>query len=167
MELPKRKPTRLRNYDYSTPGAYFVTICAQNRRCVFSDIILGTIHESPEKACVYIKFSTLYNRVRAKPSRNFAFCILHSALKRITLAVVLFFCSFSGNPGEGSLRKTIHRIVLLPSCAFLSIGVSHSAECDRGFAPCPHKLLKKFDQNFIGWIFCEFYVKIFFTAVMK
>ncbi|MBR3588514.1 MAG: transposase [Clostridia bacterium] len=47
MELPKRKPTRLKNYDYSTPGAYFVTICAGNRRCIFSDIIVGAIHESP------------------------------------------------------------------------------------------------------------------------
>ena len=47
MELLKRKPTRLRNYDYSKPGAYFITICAQNRRCIFSDIIVGAIHESP------------------------------------------------------------------------------------------------------------------------
>ena len=47
MDLPERKPTRLKNYDYSSPGAYFVTICTQNRRCVFSDIIVGAIHESP------------------------------------------------------------------------------------------------------------------------
>lgn len=47
MELPKRKPTRLKDYDYSTPGAYFVTICTHNRRCLFSNIV-GAIHESPE-----------------------------------------------------------------------------------------------------------------------
>ena len=35
MELPKRKPTRLNGYDYSTPGAYFVTICTQNREQLF------------------------------------------------------------------------------------------------------------------------------------
>ena len=35
MELQKRKPTRLYGYDYSTPGAYFVTICTQNRECFF------------------------------------------------------------------------------------------------------------------------------------
>ena len=29
MELPKRKPLRLPNYDYSAPGAYFVTICTR------------------------------------------------------------------------------------------------------------------------------------------
>lgn len=31
MEFPKRKPTRLKDYDYSTPGAYFVTVCTKNR----------------------------------------------------------------------------------------------------------------------------------------
>ena len=47
MNLPKRKPTRLKGYDYSTPGAYFVTICTHNRKCLFSNIV-GAIHESPE-----------------------------------------------------------------------------------------------------------------------
>ena len=27
MDLPKRKSPRLKEYDYSTPGAYFITIC--------------------------------------------------------------------------------------------------------------------------------------------
>ena len=35
MNLPKRKPTRLKEYDYSTPGAYFVTICTQNKEKLF------------------------------------------------------------------------------------------------------------------------------------
>ena len=33
--FPKRKHPRLKNYDYSQNGYYFVTICASNRRCVF------------------------------------------------------------------------------------------------------------------------------------
>ncbi len=39
--LPRRKPTRLRDYDYSQPGAYFVTICAQHRKCLFGTIVDG------------------------------------------------------------------------------------------------------------------------------
>ncbi len=31
MELPKRKPIRLRGYDYAQCGAYFITICVRNR----------------------------------------------------------------------------------------------------------------------------------------
>ena len=29
--LPKRKKIRLQNYDYSEPGAYFITICTKNK----------------------------------------------------------------------------------------------------------------------------------------
>ena len=35
MELPKRKPNRLTEYDYSTPNAYFITVCTQNRKNLF------------------------------------------------------------------------------------------------------------------------------------
>ena len=38
-ELLQRKHPRLDNYDYSSAGAYFVTICTQNRRCVLSRIV--------------------------------------------------------------------------------------------------------------------------------
>lgn len=33
--LPNRKPQRLKGFDYCTPGAYFITICTQNREYVF------------------------------------------------------------------------------------------------------------------------------------
>jgi REP element-mobilizing transposase RayT len=38
-ELPKRKPTRLKNFDYGTTGAYFITICTENRRKILSRIV--------------------------------------------------------------------------------------------------------------------------------
>ncbi|MBQ3099507.1 MAG: transposase [Clostridia bacterium] len=38
-KLPNRKHPRLDNYDYSSAGAYFVTICTQNRRCLLSNIV--------------------------------------------------------------------------------------------------------------------------------
>ena len=38
-ELPKRKPTRLKNFNYSSAGAYFVTICIKDRKRILSDII--------------------------------------------------------------------------------------------------------------------------------
>lgn len=37
--LPKRKDLRLKNYDYSEPGAYFITICVEKRRKILSDIV--------------------------------------------------------------------------------------------------------------------------------
>ena len=35
MEFAKRKQNRLTEYDYSTPNAYFITICTDNRKNLF------------------------------------------------------------------------------------------------------------------------------------
>ncbi len=40
-ELPKRKPTRLKGYDYSQNGAYFVTVCTDMGKQVLGDISVG------------------------------------------------------------------------------------------------------------------------------
>jgi REP element-mobilizing transposase RayT len=36
-----RSSTRLKGYDYSEAGAYFVTVCTQNRECLFGDVVDG------------------------------------------------------------------------------------------------------------------------------
>ena len=40
-ELHHRRSIRLQHYDYAQAGAYFVTICAQNRACLFGAISEG------------------------------------------------------------------------------------------------------------------------------
>lgn len=37
--IKNRQSIRLKNYDYSQSGLYFMTICTQNRECLFGDII--------------------------------------------------------------------------------------------------------------------------------
>ena len=37
---------RLRDFDYSIPGAYFITICTHNKTAMLSHVV-GAIHESP------------------------------------------------------------------------------------------------------------------------
>ncbi len=44
MEFTKRKPTRLKGYDYSSPGAYFVTICTKDKLHLFGEITNGKMH---------------------------------------------------------------------------------------------------------------------------
>jgi REP element-mobilizing transposase RayT len=34
-----RKSIRLKEYDYSTPGEYFVTICTYDRECIFVEVV--------------------------------------------------------------------------------------------------------------------------------
>jgi len=39
VELPQRKPNRLCDYDYNQNGAYFITICTQDRKKILSQIV--------------------------------------------------------------------------------------------------------------------------------
>ena len=38
-EFPRRKHPRMPDYDYSTAGAYFITICTHNRKCLLLHIV--------------------------------------------------------------------------------------------------------------------------------
>ncbi len=40
-DIHHRHSIRLREYDYSQAGAYFVTICTQNRECLLGEIVQG------------------------------------------------------------------------------------------------------------------------------
>ena len=53
-ELPKRKDLRLKQYDYSSAGACFITICTQNRRCVLSRIVGRGLAPAETTARIYL-----------------------------------------------------------------------------------------------------------------
>ena len=42
-DIHYRRSIRLKHYDYSQPGAYFVTICTHNRECLFGEIVNGAL----------------------------------------------------------------------------------------------------------------------------
>ncbi len=65
MNLPKRKLTRLKNYDYSQNGYYFITICTRDKQkvlcnivgeglCALPSIDLTPIGETVKQAIEYI-----------------------------------------------------------------------------------------------------------------
>ena len=47
MEYANRKLTRLKHYDYSSPGGYFITICTKDRKCLFWEDV-GAIINRPD-----------------------------------------------------------------------------------------------------------------------
>ena len=50
---PERKRNRLTDFDYSRPGAYFITVCTQNKKCLLSTVVGGDAHIAP-----YVKLSS-------------------------------------------------------------------------------------------------------------
>lgn len=49
MNLPKRKPNRLKDYDYRQNGAYFITICTKDKKEILSRIVAGTVHSNERR----------------------------------------------------------------------------------------------------------------------
>jgi REP element-mobilizing transposase RayT len=41
IERHRRERLRLRDFDYASPGPYFVTICTRDRRAVFGDVVFS------------------------------------------------------------------------------------------------------------------------------
>ena len=46
-DLHHRRSVRLRGYDYTRTGAYFVTICAHGRECLFGEMRANVMHLGP------------------------------------------------------------------------------------------------------------------------
>ena len=71
--LPNRKPNRLPCYDYSSIGAYFVTVCVQDMRCILSTVesdgtpesaqsVLSTLGEPVNR--ILLDINTHYHNIR-------------------------------------------------------------------------------------------------------
>lgn len=66
--LPKRKPTRLKDFDYSLPRGYFVTICTEGRREFLSTIVGEGLARSNQGVLVLQESSALKESCFSAPS---------------------------------------------------------------------------------------------------
>ena len=57
-----RRSTRLSGYDYSSTGAYFVTICVNQRQCLFGEIVDGTMRLSEGGNMIHAVWDALPRR---------------------------------------------------------------------------------------------------------
>ncbi|MDB5275438.1 MAG: hypothetical protein JWR61_393 [Ferruginibacter sp.] len=57
-----RKSIRLKGYDYSKAGLYFITICVQNRKCLFGEIIEGEMILNDPGKMVYNEWINIAER---------------------------------------------------------------------------------------------------------
>jgi len=64
MSLPSRHSIRLKDYDYSQLGAYFVTICTENRESLFGKIVESEIVLSLFGKIVHDYWGNLPNHYR-------------------------------------------------------------------------------------------------------
>ncbi|MDR0490876.1 MAG: hypothetical protein LBH28_06495 [Oscillospiraceae bacterium] len=91
-ELSTRKPNRLKGYDYSRNGAYFVTMCVKDRHEIFGQIVGATVPGRPsmeyselgkfidETIMYYIKINTdvIFDRYVIMPNHIHMIIIIRS-----------------------------------------------------------------------------------------
>lgn len=53
-KLPQRKDIRLKDYDYSQAGYYFITICTKDKKKLLSEIISYNSHDMPKSELTLI-----------------------------------------------------------------------------------------------------------------
>lgn len=62
VKIHHRRSVRLSGYDYAQSGAYFVTICAENRACLFGIVTDGTVQLNDAGRIVQNAWSELPGR---------------------------------------------------------------------------------------------------------
>ena len=114
-ELPKRKHPRLNNYDYSSAGAYFITICTQNRRCLLSRIVGRGLAPAEAKGIEYTSFGEIAERQLLLLEDRY----LHLAIDKYTIMPnhIHVIMILKGEAAGASPRPTITDIV----CAYKSL----------------------------------------------
>jgi len=66
-----RRSIRLKGYDYTQAGAYFVTICTQDRKCMFGEILDGEIHLDDVGQIIQSIWITLSEPIRTLTHREY------------------------------------------------------------------------------------------------
>lgn len=100
-QIHQRRSIRLKNYDYSQAGLYFVTICSQNRLCLFGNIADGEMNSNDAGEMVrtvWEQISTHYQGVEidqfvVMPNHIHGIIALVGAGPRA--------CPDGGKPGDG------------------------------------------------------------------
>ena len=121
-ELPKRKNTRLENYDYSSTGAYFITICTSERRNYFWNDVGATIGRPQDiqlSKCGMLVYEAINNIPSIYPSLK----IDHYVIMPDHIHLLLRICS--DEYGRPMVAPTVSRVVnQLKGYVTKSMGVS-------------------------------------------
>jgi REP-associated tyrosine transposase len=62
LSRPQRRSPRLKDFDYATEGAYFVTVCVEGMRCVLGDVIGAEVRLSQLGSLVAGEWSQIPER---------------------------------------------------------------------------------------------------------
>ena len=106
--LPRRKPNRLKSYDYSRDGAYFITICAKDRAQLFGRLVGATVPGRPPR----IELSNIGEIVETAIRHNNCdeFSVDHHVVMPNHIHLIFFVRAGAGDGGRSPLQMTIRNM---------------------------------------------------------
>ena len=107
MNFPKRKVLRLKDYDYSQTGGYFITFCTENRAPVLSRITVG-------KAALRLPQVELteYGRITEKYIQNISVAYPNISVENyVIMPNHVHLLLLVGDGGQGAARPTVSAVV--------------------------------------------------------
>ena len=109
MDLPKRKQNRIPEYDYSAPGAYFVTICTQDRRCILSNITVGAATSRPPEVILTSYGEIVDLAINRIPTVYPGVSVDHYVIMPNHVHMILRICS--GEDGRQIAAPTVSTVI--------------------------------------------------------
>ena len=116
-DIHHRRSIRLKGHDYSSSGAYFITICTQDRKCLFGEIdsdIIRWLSEYGEIAgeewkCLGNRFhATIYDMFQIMPNHIHAIICINNVGATLAVAQIAVDAK---NRAEASPAPTIGDII--------------------------------------------------------
>ncbi len=103
--FPVRKNPRIPNFDYSSPGYYFITVCTKEKRCIFGDPIhLNRFGRIAEQCFTEIQnhFQTIHiDKFVVMPNHIHGIVVLQGHQESLPTAIGLY---------KSAVTKKIHAI---------------------------------------------------------
>ena len=121
-ELPERKRNRLENYDYSSCGAYFITVCTSERRNYFWKNI-PTVIDRPQDVELSTYGKTVDQAIQNIPFAYPALSLESYVIMPNHLHILLRICD--NENGRSMIAPTISQVIKqLKGIVSKQIGVS-------------------------------------------
>jgi len=126
MRLPKRKNIRLKDYDYSQNGAYFVTVCTKDRKPLLSRIVVGDgLRAVPQTELTLIGIE-IKNSIKYINDNIDGICISKYVIMPNHVHMILEI-NQAGGGGAPPLQNVVRRFKTYTAKAYVEISNSATA----------------------------------------
>lgn len=106
--LPQRKRIRLRDYDYSDNGVYFITVCTKERQKILSHVDVGATIGRPPKVVLTDCGRIVEEMIQEIPHRYPMIAVDNYVIMPNHVHLLLFVYRTSGRP---MVAPTISRVI--------------------------------------------------------